>query len=695
VPSPTSQASPEPVPVGGAGRRADLLLGLGLVLAVLLLQARTFGWPALDLDGSGGRASTRPWSAESATAAWRLGGPAGLVALAEHALTDGVLALQRAAHALLHGLSAAFLFATLRRLGAGRGAGALVAALFALHPLRTAALFLPEAPATVLASFLFLLGLWLRVRRGASTRSLARRPETYASLAAVLVEPRLCLFPLAVAALEAASGKGRARLLEGLVFLLPGLFWLLAAPRPAEPAELGLAVRLAAVPAALARIAWTALAPLDLTFFQPHPALGGGSGLAIWGWAPALASLAALAWWRARLPLAFAGAAWFLALALPPILWPGDEGFASPTGAYLAATGLELVVVLHARAALARAYVPGAARATLGWAWLLTLLLVGARQLGGWSSTRAVGEHALALDDSNYRAHDVVGLAHFAAGRLSEAARAHERALALRPSDGLALRQLGAIELRRGLIPGQEAHLAAARAGLARALEAHEDVLTLELLGEAEQRTGQADEATATLTRAVALDPASAVAWTRLGMLGLARRDADGARAAFERATRLRPDLAEGWCGLGLVRFQEQALAEAEDALRRALALEPDQVEARAALGRIREELGDRAAAEREYRHAVGVNPDYADALFALGALCEGDGRGEEALRCYERLTSLQPHVRAQLGIARLRLQRGERELARSALEAVLRLNPEQAEARVLLDRVRDGGDAR
>ncbi|HEX6882085.1 MAG TPA: tetratricopeptide repeat protein [Planctomycetota bacterium] len=303
----------------------------------------------------------------------------------------------------------------------------------------------------------------------------------------------------------------------------------------------------------------------------------------------------------------------------------------------------------------------------------------------------------------NEEPHDNHALAtlgqwHLAHGRLSEAERVLRRALA--PDDARLAAQarmhLGEIELRRGLLPGQGEHLAAARESLETSVRSGlAPARAHALLGEVHQRMGDLEAARSALERAVTLDPHDAEAFTRLGMV---RRDLGAlaeARAAFERAVALDPRSAEAWCGLGLLLGQMEQAAEAEAALRRALALEPDQPESNAALGRFQELRGERAAAEASYRRAVGVNPDYVDGLHGLGALlAEGEQR-DEALRLLDRVVALRPpprpHVRAYLASARLRIARGEDEVPRRLLAAVLAFNPAQGEARALLAELERG----
>jgi len=308
------------------------------------------------------------------------------------------------------------------------------------------------------------------------------------------------------------------------------------------------------------------------------------------------------------------------------------------------------------------------------------------------------GPPAAAPDDA--RALDALGQWQLAHGHVGAARAATGRALALRPADALVLLHLGEIELLRAGVPGQAARLADARAALERSrTDPAVEARACERLAEIDALEGKSEDARTHLEAALRREPSSARAQARLGRAELELGALARARTAFERATELDPRASDAWSGLGRVRFLQDAPNDAAELFRRALALEPDLIEANALLGRIQETHGAKAEAELAYRRALAVAPDRPDALqvdtlYALGALLSSAGRGDEALRYLERVVELRPdppHVRAHLESARLHLARGEPELARARVEAVLRANPAQPEARALLERLEPG----
>jgi len=665
VPSPAAPPPEGRARNGAGGDRAALAL---VVLVPLALYARTLGYGWLEVSDAEVRAAT------SLAAAFGRGGIGGALLYLEG--TRGSALVARVVTLLLFAAASALVLALGRRLGLGRGQSLFLALLFAVHPLASEGVAWLAQRGPLLATVFLLLGA-----------------------VTLLGEPR-----------------GRPRIVLGALALLTGLAceprfvpfvpWVVLAVRWTSPApRAGLAIDLALLAAGV--LGW--VDPFEPLRAVDAPAAIAGV-LALWSWPVALTPTHG-GFSCARLPLVAGALPWLIVLlagsfllrvrpraprlALGGLLFllvagtgPSPLGTFREATASLAGLGLALAVVSVAPARAATCLAGGALLlAAAGRTWV---------RLGDWRSEPRLQEAALAVRPHDAHAFAALGQWHLAHGRLSEAERVLLRALP--PYDvgihSRALMHLGEIELRRGLLPGQGAHLVAARESLeASTATSLAPARAHARLGEVHQRLGDLEAARSTLERAVTLDPHDAEPFTRLGMVQRDLGALDEARAAFERALDLDPRSAEAWCGLGLLLAQQESPA-AEAALRRALALEPDQPESNAALGRFQELRGERAAAEASYRAAVGVNPDYVDGLFALGAFL-AESAPEEALRALERVVALRPpprpHVRAYLACARLYLARGEREVPRRLLAAVLAFNPAQGEARALLAELEQG----
>ena len=177
---------------------------------------------------------------------------------------------------------------------------------------------------------------------------------------------------------------------------------------------------------------------------------------------------------------------------------------------------------------------------------------------------------------------------------MTEAAGALEQAVALRPSDGTALADLGSVYLRQGRV----------------------------------------DDAQAALQRALALDPTLPLANNTMGLTALRRGTMGVAEAHFREAIRLQPDLAEAHNNLGNLLAGRRAYAEAAHHFEKAVASNPRDVEARHSYGVTLALAGSyaRAATELEAVVALGATSGHAADRPRRRAGDDGaDGRGSGA----------------------------------------------------------------
>ena len=142
------------------------------------------------------------------------------------------------------------------------------------------------------------------------------------------------------------------------------------------------------------------------------------------------------------------------------------------------------------------------------------------------------------------------------------------------------------------------------------------------------------NEAGAAFERALALDPAQAQAWYRLGNVREEQgRDDAGAAACFEKAVGFDPSHARAWNNLGGARQrmgrEEQAIA----AYRRALEADPSLARACLNLGRLAGARGDHALAAECFRTGLKHHPG--DPTFVHLIAASGGGNTARAPEGY------------------------------------------------------------
>ena len=167
---------------------------------------------------------------------------------------------------------------------------------------------------------------------------------------------------------------------------------------------------------------------------------------------------------------------------------------------------------------------------------------------------------------------------------------------------------------------------------------------------------------------------------------------AELAESMFREAGRLDAKRVDVWISLGNFAFDRRDLDEALRCYREAAKLKADSVEALANIGKVYTLWKDYGAALPYLERALELRPDYATALSTLGGVHIelGDyGRAEEILTRALGLrssTETQVTIHGNLGI--LYTKTGQREKARASFERVLELDPEDRQARAVLERL-------
>jgi len=499
----------------GAARARRLAL-VALVLATLGVYARTatHGFVAYDDPAyvSENPAVERGISLEGLR--WACGFHAGnwhpLTWLA-HMLDWELFGAYAGAHhlvsAALHALNAVLLYLFLARATRAGWTSLVVAASFALHPLRVESVAWASERKDVLAGTFWMLTLLAYeryARRGGPGRyalvSLGLALGLMAKSMLVTLPVVLLLldeWPLGRARSRAGSAAGPAPTplpslapthpgdmpgstigaRSGCALLLEKVPWILLAlaagaatlfiQRSEGAAGTLSSLRLvdrAANPflsygVYIAKTLW----PSALACFVPHPVLvTPREELASALHRPALLTAAALVALtvlvlrqRRERPYLLVGWSWYLVTALPVIgfVQVGQQAYADRY-TYLPTIGLGIMLAFLGRELLVRRphLVPWAA----GFVALVlcALALLSARQVGVWRDSRTLFTHAARVTDRNYLAHTFLGAAARRAGRLDEARAEFERALEDNKLHVQAMLELGLTLQELGDLPG-------------------------------------------------------------------------------------------------------------------------------------------------------------------------------------------------------------------------------------------------
>ncbi len=334
-----------------------------------------------------------------------------------------------------------------------------------------------------------------------------------------------------------------------------------------------LSVRMTNAVVSYARYLAKAVWPLRLAPLYPHP----WQPLPMWQVIPALLLLAAITaavvMARSRRYL-LVGWLWFLGALVPMIgiVHVGNQAMADRY-AYLPYIGLFVMICWGAAEFAARRKIPVAVLRTVSVVVLLALAVVTHRQLSFWSDNVALWQHTLAVTDGNYIAHDNLAHLLLSQGKPDEAEQHFQAALAIYPSDPNALLGIAIYDQQKGNLEQALVHYermaAITPAGAARAdILIREGLVYLDMEDKADAR--------ASFAKALGMDPHNVQGWLGLGVVAEHSDDVQGAIENFRHANAVRP-LRVGYLLLAQALEESGDLSGAESAREQASLLPKDE----------------------------------------------------------------------------------------------------------------------
>ena len=617
---------------------------------------------------------------------------------------------------LFHALATLMLFAFLHRATLARGRSAVVAALFALHPLHVESVAWIAERKDVLSAFFWFLTLWAYVDYTGHIGP-GRKRRYLLTLTAfglgLMAKPMMVTLPFVLLLLDVwplrrlrfADGPSeiadKARV-GGLLWEKAAFFALAAATAAitySVQRKAGAVLALSAVPiglrienALVSYVVYIAktLYPAGLAVFYPYPA-------ALPGWQVLLTALAILALSVLFLrlvrqhPYLTVGWFWFLG-TLVPVIGFVQAGLQARADRYmyLPMTGLAIVLSWGGAAVLERFPAAKPAVGVAAVAACITLAALSWNQVRYWKNSESLFRHAVAVTQSNYLAHYQLGLTLAnLPGRLPEAILQYEEAVRIKPDYPEALNDLGvALSKTPGQLPQAISRYREAVRLRPRYAAAHNN------LGSALSKiSGGLPKAAAEFQAALRLDPENAVAHNNLGGAFAKMGRVQESISECQAALRINPDYAAAHNNLGNILSELPGrLPDAISHYREAVRIEPDYSAAHNNLGTALSEIpGGLPEAIGEYQSALRIMPDDAEAHNNLGsALFRIGGRLPEAIAEFESALRLKPDyadAHYNLGVALFRMP-GHSPDAIAHLQAALKLRPDPR-LRSIVDQLR------
>ncbi len=557
---------------------------------------------------------------------------------------------------LFHVTNSLLLFLWLAGLTQAPWRSALVAALFAWHPLHVESVAWACERKDVLSTFFWLLALIAYTRYAESLRTGARpdagtalrhpgRPAlffllTLAAFACGLMsKPMVVTLPCVLLLLDfwplnrfgfldqagALPGPERRRKIawlfaEKVPFLLLALGMSIATLHAQKAggalsslSGMPLATRVANALANYATYLENSFWPAGLAYFYPYiPARPAEYVPA------AILLLAATGWfvWRGRRqPYLLAGWLWFLG-TLVPTVGLVHVGIQSRADRYMYIPSIGLFVLLvwgvhdWSKRWPARNYV----LAPLGFLALTICLAVTSIQLGCWQNSITLSEHAISVTRNNYVAYDSLGRALDELGLKPQAEACFARAVEIAPDFPQSQFNLRVALRNDGRLAEAAEHFAADVRLVPNRYDTRNAFgATLLLMNDTRLK-----DAAAQFSAALELNPDSAEAHHGLAVALARQGEITNALPHFAEAVRLDPTNAEVRFSLGLALLDAHQPAAAAAQFAEELRFTPDETRAHYRLAQALQQQNRLAEAVAHYRAALRHTPDFPEAAAAL-----------------------------------------------------------------------------
>jgi tetratricopeptide (TPR) repeat protein len=541
---------------------------------------------------------------------------------------------------LLHVCSTLLLFGLLQRMTGDRWRSAVVAWLFALHPLHVESVAWAAQRKDVLSALFWFLTIWAYL-------SYIERPKPVRYLLllvpfclGLLSGPTVIALPLVLVLLDVwplrrirvaePAGAGRSpqqaqagrevKSFSGILLEKALLFELSASVAIAmmvfqkpeatvmPQAWIPFGTRLANVLLSCVAYLWQTIWPARLAVFYPYPSSLPswqviGAGLAIAG-----ISFLALRLIR-RFPYLAVGWFWYLA-ALAPVIGLVLSGMEPQADryTYIPLVGIFLTLSWGVAEALTR--LPGGktALAFIAIALCPASMILSWNQIRHWRNSEALFQHAIDVTSGNHVAYYRLGGVFRDQGRMKEAILSYAEAIRLLPGDARAYGELAEVLYGQGRV---EEAVAFYREAVRLNPNSQEDRISL---GIALDRSGKAADSIEQLAEAIKINPRSADAHYNLGRIYADLGRLSEAAAQFVETIGLQPDNAGAHYNLGTALAGQGKMNEAVASFERAVQLKPDYASAHNNLGSALANLGRIDEAVVHFSEAVRLTPDSEEA---------------------------------------------------------------------------------
>jgi protein O-mannosyl-transferase len=581
---------------------------------------------------------------------------------------------------LLHIASSVLLFLLLRQLTGALWRSAMVATLFALHPLHVESVAWIAERKDVLSTLFWMLTLLAYVRYSQSTIGNRQSAITNYSLALIFFTlglmsksmlvtlpvvmllldfwplQRISCFQTAVSKTpnrQSAIGNRQWLLWEKLPFFAlsfaAGLLTIQAEKgigALSSTVKFPLSARLENATLSTAHYLGQTFWPADLAVFYPYP-----KSFAIWSVVGAgllLLVISAGAFWaRRQRGYLLLGWLWYGITLLPVsgLIQVGGHARADRY-TYVPLIGIFLILVWGVVELWTRWRLSKLLGMVLAVVILLACGLRAADQLACWQDSGTLFRHALTVTGDNDFADGALGFDYLENGNLDEAMIYCRKAITLNPNSFTSECNLAvALTQKKQYVEAIEHYQRAWQLAQSRSGPSSDRLFVFLGYGNALKAMGKIDEAIAQFQEALRLNSDFPATHNSLGVALALQHKYDEAIEQYRAALRVKPDYSEAENNLGLALAAQGRPDEAIARYEAVLQAEPDNIDAHNSLGGVLLQAGRVDEAVEQLAWVLKRKPGQADAYASLGAAFAAQGRLDEAIGQFREAIRYAPDV--------------------------------------------------
>ncbi|MBM4305647.1 MAG: tetratricopeptide repeat protein [Deltaproteobacteria bacterium] len=545
---------------------------------------------------------------------------------------------------------------------------ALIAGLFALHPLRVESIAWAAERKDVLSVFFFFLTIYTYLHYIEKIK-FRRYLLTLLSFAmALMSKPMVVTLPFVLLLLDywplgRFQSKKKERwhpmiqlTIEKIPFFLftfvMSIFTVVnhlqgGAVTPFD--KLPFSIRIGNAFISYIRYIWKMLCPNELAVFYPHPI-----HLPLWEVIGAILliifiTIVVIAFRREHPYLAI-GWFWYLGTLIPVIglVQAGTQAMADRF-TYIPMVGLFLMISFGIPNIFMRRGFTRIILIPSGIFIFLILAILSAIQVGRWQNSVTLFTHTLNVTSNNYLIHNNLGVTLMRQGKYPEALFHLKKAMEIKPNYADAYHNLGTLLLLQG----------------------------------------NEKEALDHFTLALEYNPKKAETHSSIGGILAKQEKFKEALFHFSEAVRLNKEDGEAHYNLGTILLQQGKTQEGVYYLNQSLETLPENPKTHHNLGLAFESMGKFEKAVEHYRKSLRIDSKNADTHFCLASLFSKQGRGEDAIFHLNETIKLNPgDSEAHYLLGNIFLAQNKYEEAISPLMEAARINPNHGKAHFALGEI-------